>query len=386
MQVFKAFFKIARKRLNTAVVYFVMYAIITIALSFSVKETFSSQFQASALSVSIRDEDKSTLSKALSCYLASLHHVSDSAADDKTISDQMYYRTLDYALTIPAGFEDALLSGDTDALLSSIKIPGGLRGYYVDQQISQYLQNIKLCLAGGCTMEGAVEKTNAALAKLPAVETVSFLSGDTDTNSGVFYFFQYMPYIFIAILFTGLAQILVTLNGTDLKKRTACSALSSGARTRALALGCILYSLGIWLLFQLLCLAVYGTDLFHKNALLGILNSLVFLLFSAAATLFVSCFAPDNNTLNMLSNIIGLSMAFLCGIFVPQSMLPEGVLAAGKFLPAYWYIRANNMLAGFGSEVFDMDFYWLCIGIQLLFAAAMFALTVVASRQRRLWH
>lgn len=386
MQVFKVFFKIAKKRLNTALIYFIIYAVITIILSFSVKDTYSAQFQTSALSISILDEDKSTLSEALSRYLASLHHVSDSAADDAAVFDQMYYRTLDYALTIPAGFEDALLSGNTDLLLSSMKIPGGLRGYYVDQQISQYLQNITLCLAGGFTMEEAVEKTDAALANLPAVETVSFLSWDSDTSSGVFYFFQYMPYIFIAILFTGLGQILVTLNGSDLKKRTACSALSDGARNLGLTLGCILYSLGIWLLFQILCFAIYGMELFHKNALLGVLNNFIFLLFSAAATLFVSCFAPENNTLNMLSNIFGLSMAFLCGIFVPQSMLPEGVLTIAKFLPAYWYIRANNMLAGFGSEVFDTDFYWLCIGIQLLFTAAMFAITFVVSRQRRLQH
>ena len=85
----------------------------------------------------------------------------------------------------------------------------------------------------------------------------------------------------------------------------------------------------------------------------------------------------------MLAHIVGLSMSFLCGVFVPQSMLSGSVLAVGRFLPAYWYIRANNMLAGFGKEVFDLGFYWKCIGIQFLFAAAMFALTAVAARQRK---
>ena len=41
------------------------------------------------------------------------------------------------------------------------------------------------------------------------------------------------------------------------------------------------------------------------------------------------------------------------------------------------------MLASFGEEIFDMGFYWQCIGIQLLFAAAMFALALVAARQTR---
>ena len=42
-----------------------------------------------------------------------------------------------------------------------------------------------------------------------------------------------------------------------------------------------------------------------------------------------------------------------------------------------------DVLAGFGKEVFDLGFYWKCIGIQVLFAAAMFALTAVAAKQRR---
>ena len=199
----------------------------------------------------------------------------------------------------------------------------------------------------------------------------------------VFYFFQYLPYIFLAILFAGMAPILVTLNSRDMKARTACSALPGRTRTLAMASGCLLYSLGIWLLFLLLGLVFYQKAMLQPYVGYAILNSLAFLFFTAALSLLISTFSPDDNVLNMLANIVGLSMSFLCGVFVPQSMLSGSVLAVGRFLPAYWYIRANNMLAGFGKEVFDLGFYWKCIGIQLLFAAAMFALTAVAAKQRR---
>ena len=198
---------------------------------------------------------------------------------------------------------------------------------------------------------------------------------DADTNSMVFYFFQYLPYIFLAILFAGMAPILVTLNSRDMKARTACSALPGRTRTLAMASG--------WLLFLLLGLVFYRKAMLQPYVGYAILNSLAFLLFTTALSLLISTFSPDDNVLNMLANIVGLSMSFLCGIFVPQSMLSGSVLAVGRFLPAYWYIRANNMLAGFGKEVFDLGFYWKCIGIQLLFAAAMFALTAVAAKQRR---
>ena len=131
---------------------------------------------------------------------------------------------------------------------------------------------------------------------------------------------------------------------------------------------------------------LYQKDALQANAGYANLNSFVFLLFVIATALLISCFTPNDNTVNILANIISLGMAFLCGVFVPQSVLPDSVLGAAKFLPAYWYVRVNNMLGGFGKEVFDMEFYWLCIGIQLMFTVAIFAVTMVFSKQRRSQH
>lgn len=382
MQVFNAFFKIAKKHLNSALIYFGIYAVITIMLSFAGKSAYTEQFQSTSLVLNIADHDRTDASAALNAYLSSLHNIKN-VAGSEAVFDEIYYRTLDSALTIPEGFEEALLSGDTDGLLSSMKIPGSAKGFYVNQQVSQYLKSLQLYLAGGYDLAAAIEMTNDAIASVPAVEMISFHPGKESTQSGVFYFFQYLPYIYIAILFTGLAPILVTLNGSLIRTRTACSSLTAGRRNFQLALGCILYSLGIWAFFMLLGVILYGTAMSAIDVLPGILNSFVFLLFTAALTLFVSLFAPDNNVLNMLSNMIGLSMAFLCGVFVPQSMLPDYVLDVGRFLPAYWYIRANNMLAGFGKEVFDPNFYWLCIVIQLLFSTVTFAITFIMAKQRQ---
>lgn len=386
MQVFNVFFKITKKNLNISLIYFSIYAMITVLLTITGKDTYTNQFQASSLPIAIADEDHSACSRALYNYLASLHDVSDLTADDEAVFDQMYYRTLDYALTIPAGFEEKLYSGETKSLVSSLQIPGGVRGYYVDQQVTQYLKTLQLYLAAGCSIEEAIEKTDAAITELPAPKTISFEPENQAAADGVFYYFQYLPYIFIVSLFSGMAPTLINLNRPAVRNRTACSSLPAGWRNGQLALSCILYSLILWLALLLPCQLMYGTDMFRPNALLCILNSFVFLLFSTATTLFISCFPLDGNTLNMFSNIVGLSMAFLCGIFVPQQMLSDTVLSVAKFLPAYWYIRINNMLGGFGTEIFSMDTYVLCIEIQLLFALAMFAVTFVALRQKRLSH
>lgn len=383
MQVSKAFFTIARKRLLTAFIYIAIYTFIILILSSTAEDSMKDNFSSVSLTIFIADEDQTPASRALCGYLDSLHEIADLNNDEEVLADQMYYRTLDYVLTIPAGFEDSLTSGKKEALLTDVKIPGSTNGYFVDQQISQYVQSLQLYLSGGYSLTEAIAETDKSIADAVSVTTVSFETEGSSSDSRVFYFFQYLPYIFIAILFSGLTPVLVTLNKKSIKNRTTCSALTLTSKNLQLAGCCVVYSLVVWLLFAGLNVLFYGTDCFTANAMLAMLNSLVFLLFTAALALLVSYFAPDDNVINMAANIVGLSMAFLCGIFVPQTMLSPSVLNVGRFLPAYWYIRANNMLAGFGNEVFDLSIYRTCILIQLLFTAAIFCITLLVSRKRK---
>ena len=113
------------------------------------------------------------------------------------------------------------------------------------------------------------------------------------------------------------------------------------------------------------------------------LNSFVYLLVGASITYFASSFAISDDVAHMIGNTIGLGMSFLCGGFVPQSMLSDGVLRAARFLPMYWYLRSNNMLAGFSNDTYDLNLYWTAIGIQLLFAGAFLTFALVVSRLRR---
>ena len=286
-------------------------------------------------------------------------------------------------LTIPEGFEEKLLAGDHDGLLSDRKIPGGSRGRFVDQQITQYLDTIRLYLNGGFSITEAIAHTDDTLGTLPAPEVLSFSEKGSADNSVIFYFFQYVPYIFILILFVGLAPILVIENRAGIRERTLCSSLSLTRRNLSLAAASAIYALFTWLVFMFAGFVLYRGDLFEPFSLLAMANSLVFLIFAVSITLLVSLFAPNDNILNMLSNILGLSMAFLCGVFVPQSMLSDKVLAVGRFLPAYWYIKANNLLSGLSEDTFTMEAYLQCLGIELLFAAAVFLFTLALSRVHR---
>ena len=112
------------------------------------------------------------------------------------------------------------------------------------------------------------------------------------------------------------------------------------------------------------------------------LNSFVFLLIAAAIAILIAAFSPSDTGVNVIANVLGLGMSFFCGIFVPQSILGDKVLAIGRFLPAYWNVRVINMLSPFSDDTLSMPTYWMCIGIQLLFFAALFSVYLAVEHRK----
>ena len=96
--------------------------------------------------------------------------------------------------------------------------------------------------------------------------------------------------------------------------------------------------------------------------------------------MLIADFAPSANIINIIAQIVSLGMCFLCGVFVGQEMLGDGVLTAARFLPAYWYIRVNRMLEG--NEVYDAQLAVKALLIEAGFAAVLAIVTVLVRRTR----
>jgi ABC-2 type transport system permease protein len=386
MQAYKTFFKIAKAKFRACIVYFIVFFILTVIMSFTAESDSQSNFQVSSVDICIRDLDESTASRGLYDYLCSMHTpVTFDSYDNETLQDNLYYEKISYVLIIPEGFEAALTEGgDTSALVQTVKRQDSASGYFVDQQVDGYIRALSLYLTGGFSVQEAVDAVSVALSDAPEVSLVSFSQVSADTGSQMYYFFQYLPYVLIMMLIEGLSPVLMVFRKKDIANRIDCSCAPAHSRNVQIAIGCITYTFGLWLVFMLLGIALYGAGaIFSQNGLLCLLNSFVFALFATALTLLVSVFPLNANALNMAANVIGLGMSFLCGIFVPQYYLGDNVLKIARFLPAYWYVRSNNMTAGFSQEAFSMSTYRIGIGIQLLFTAAAFCVYLAAGRQSK---
>ena len=71
-------------------------------------------------------------------------------------------------------------------------------------------------------------------------------------------------------------------------------------------------------------------------------------------------------------------MCFTCGVFIPTNLLGDNVLAVARFLPVYWYIKANSMIAE--TEPYSLNGVLQCYGILLAFAAAFVVFTLLVRR------
>lgn len=97
-------------------------------------------------------------------------------------------------------------------------------GFFVNEQLDSYLDSISLYCTGGYSLTDAIAATGQNLEESPKVEAITFQKTGNSGNKTMFYWFQYMSYIFLMIFPLSLVPILVTFQQTDVSSRIACSA------------------------------------------------------------------------------------------------------------------------------------------------------------------
>lgn len=385
MQVFKAFYKIANKHKIPCLIYVLVFLIIIVMMSLSANKTGTSKFEARAVNIAVIDHDNSSLSKALIEYLDEKHTIVELRDySDETLTDNLFYETINYVLTIPEGFEARFLDGKGENTLEHSMRKDNASGFFVNHQIDAYLQSISLYITGGFDLESAIHKTNTNESLQKDVEVLNFEETANKKDDIMFYFYQYYCYVILMILPIGIVPILTTFNERTMKARTICSSLSSRARNAQLGLGCVSFSLMVWVIFNILAVIAFKpSNIFSEQGLMCLSNSFMFTMISTTFTLILSAFGAKDNSLNLICNIIGLGMSFLCGVFVPQWLLGSSVLAVGKFLPAYWYIKIINMASGWSGDAYSVAAFFKYLGIEAAFFVTLFAVYLVANTQRK---
>ena len=128
--------------------------------------------------------------------------------------------------------------------------------------------------------------------------------------------------------------------------------------------------------------AYHNIDGYFESIGYYTLNVLVNLLVTISIALLLSNFIENTNILSVFANIIGLGLSFISGVFVPQEILSEGVLKVAKCFPTYWYVDVVSKIHETTGNLMLADIS-MGLGIQLLYAVALFALSLVATKYKK---
>ena len=377
MQVFKAFLKVLKSRTGIAAVYIVIF--LAVGFFISRLDNGTEVWQQTKMNLMIVDRDGSAASKALTEFLSGSNTIVEGVENTDDLMDALYYGRVDYAITIPEGFEARLNAGETENLLESRHIHESYSVANIRMLLSEYVSTIGAYRALGLSSEEAARRASEVLSAKVDVTIAKEEETKGIMNENAAAYFHYLPYIILSVIMSTLGPAFIVMNKREIRFRTDCSGISPRSYTLQIFGASVLFVVLVWVVFMAGGI-VSGGEMFTGKAWIAVLNSLVFSVFAAVLAMFISEFVTNKDVANVITVIISLAMCFICGVFVGQSMLGKGVLAAARFLPAYWYVRVDRMLSG--ELPFIARDVTTAIVIEGAFAFVFFLLALVVRKAR----
>lgn len=371
----KTVFKVVKKALPSASIYFFIFMALSLVFSALAGGDMEKQFRASEQSIAVKDEDGSTLSKALLTYLGKENEVSEEY-EEEDIPDLMFYGELDYMLYIANGFEERFLAGEDKPGIEKKSTQPNTA--FLDAKIEMFFGYVRAALATGATVEEACE----TVIKIAETETVTEFVGEKRSNmSNPAYFFNaYTAYMLPAVLIMIVGPMIQAFYRKEVKMRSDCGKESTRMQNLRIIAGIFVVAAVLWGIIMGIEAVFYTKYLTVEGYFGNMINSFLFLLISLAISVVMGMLLKGKDALNGASNLISMGMAFLCGVFMPYEFLPDYVKKIAVFLPASWYVKNVEMLAEGGTMT--AEFFKNC-GVLVAFTAALFCLVLVIAKRRR---
>ena len=380
MTVFKGYMKILKKNIGLVIIYLVIFFSVAMALQAAASKEHLEDFEKARVDIAVADNDQSTLSHALTDYLKTIHNVSEISSDPSVMQEELFYRNAEYIVQIPKDFYKTCIVQDNP--ISVTKIPGSYTSFYVDQQINAWLNNVRTYIASGFSQK---EAAKAALEQ-PSSRVSMYQDTETTSETPAYtYYFRYVPYLFLAVLCYSMGYILLAFQKEDILKRIRASAVSLRRQNMEGLLAMFMLGAVLWLISVAGVCVLFDKE-FLTSPLIGyyILNTALMLGIALSLSYLVGIFVKNSNMLNGISNLLSLGMCFLCGAFVPMSIMNKSVLKIAQFLPVYWYESINETLAQYKTlPVPVAEEIWKSMGIEAMFIAAFVFMILAISKYKQ---
>lgn len=385
MQVFKAFFKTMFVFRRSIYVYLLVFMVLAIILGESMGNTEERIFQGEQLKVVVIDRDKSSLSEGLVHYVDKTQNlVKLTCQNMQELKDDASFGVIDYVLIIPNGFEKKFKNGDYEDSLEYIRYPQSASGYLLNRQLQQYLNQVLAYEQLGQSQAKSMASAESGLLRAKEDTHIVMLQNTNQgTEDRAGFYFRMEPYTLLMMLMVGIAESMVEFRKKDFEWRMKCSVLKTSSRNRQLLAAFLITGISFWGIYMVVAKLLYFQELSNKELFYYGINTFAIMMFGLSLTFFVSTFVTkDKNLISMFSNGAILAISFLSGIFVGQEYMSKSVLSAARFLPTYWYVKANKLISVSGIDTSNISKYRYYIEMELLFVLVALAAGLVGTKIR----
>lgn len=393
MQVFKCALRIIRAHAIFPLIYIVGLSFMGVfmALSFSFGSG-SGQFERMQADYAVVDRDGSALSSGLTDALAAQGNAVEVADEPRAFQDAVAKGAVDYLLVVPEGYGDAFMdavrAGEEPPALDAVFSFYAMSGALMDEAVGSYLGAARtLALAEPAASQQQVARQALDSVAVRAEATV-IATDETATEADRFVFYlQWSTYTLFAGITVCIGMLTSTVGRTDVRRRNLASPLPFFAYNLQLSLACLVMTLGAWAWSFGVGLVAFP-DAVAQMSLESLAwcaaSMLAFCLVPLALGYLLGAMGASGLVANAVGNIVGMVVSFLGGAWISLDLMTPEVLALAHGLPGYWYstacASAAHLAAGSGLAAGLPVLQ--CIGVLVLFAAALLCVALAVGRVR----
>lgn len=368
MTVFKGYLLMAKKNLGVIIMYFTIFLVLAIIMNMSASKTSVENFSSEKLNLSVVDMDESELSKLVVAYLQEKHYATLVKDDSSELQEELYYEKTDVVIRIKGNFEKDTLAGKSG--IDMTQRPGSYSGIYLMQQLNKFLGDIIKYHSAGYSIAESYNKISEQKESRVKILDLNGNGGKTPQYAN---FFLFMPYLFIAALGVSLGNIMVNFQKAEVKNRMMASSVSLLKQNVEAILAFLCIGTVMYLICLLVAALLYGKIiLLASNLPYYLLNGYLNMLTALTIAYIVGLLAKKVQNVTIIITPLSLALSFMCGVFVPLSILSSNMKAVARFLPTYWYVTVNNLLADYSNISGSVrSQVWQGLGIQVLYLIAL---------------
>ena len=386
MQVFKVYFKIIKANMAQMSIYLIVFLAISVLYSTFATTNNEEIFSQTKTNVAFINLDENTaLLEGFKEYLSNNVNFIEVENNEEKLQDALFFRDVEYIVTIPKDFTSNFLQGKPVELQKTI-VPSSTTRMYVDMAINKYFNIARVYVNNipGITAENLVKEVAIGASFETAVQLKSF-GHKKQNNDLAVASFNYLAYSLFSMLILGVSSISMVFNNKNLKRRNLCSPMKNKSFNLQLIMGNLVFAFACYGFMVGFGFILNIKNMMSYNGLLLCINALVFTIAALSISYLVGLLVKNRNAQSAIANVLALGFSFTSGVFIPQELLSDKALAIASFTPTFWYVKANNVIGTLSNFSFDnLSPIFTYMLIELGFAMAIFSVALVVSKQNRI--